>query len=50
MLMSLLTSYELFVPKNIVTNASHMTMVVYMVNPMNLDSLKFSGIFLVLTA
>lgn len=45
-----LTSCELFVPKNMVTNANQITMVVYIVKPINLDSLKFSGILRVLTA
>lgn len=38
------------VPKYIGTNASQIMQVVYIENPMNFDSLKFSGMFLVLTA
>lgn len=38
------------VPKYIGTNASQIMHVVYMENPMNFDSLKFSGMFLVFTA
>ena len=44
------TSNEFPVPKYMGMNASQIMQVVYMVNPMNLASLKFSGTFLVLMA
>lgn len=44
------TSYEFPVPKYMGINASHIIHVVYIVKPMNFDSLKFSGILRVLTA